>query len=116
MEHLPKTAREIVLGLKERFRPEKCEQDTDMTFHLDFSGDTGGLFTVAVKDLECTVNEGHVGESTCTISAKASDYEDIELGRVNPQMAFMMGKIKATNVMALMQFITFFRKLVKPAL
>ncbi len=116
MEHLPKTAREIVLGLKERFRPEKCEQDTDMTFHLDFSGDTGGLYTVAVKDLECTVNEGHIGESTCTISAKASDYEDIELGRVNPQMAFMMGKIKATNVMALMQFITFFRKLVKPAL
>lgn len=116
MHELPQTAKEIVLGLKERFRPEKCEADTDMTFHLDFSGDTGGLFTVAVKDLNCEVSEGHVGESTCTISAKAADYEDIELGRVNPQMAFMMGKIKATNVMALMQFITFFRKLVKPAL
>jgi putative sterol carrier protein len=114
MDNIPQTAREIVLGLKERFRPDKCEADTDMTFHLDFSGDTGGLFTVTVKDLNCTVSEGHVGESTCTISAKASDYEDIELGRTNPQMAFMMGKIKATNVMALMQFITFFRRLVRP--
>lgn len=113
MDSVPQTAREIILALPQRFRPEKCEPDTRMIFHLDLSGDTGGLFTVAVKDNICTVFEGHIEDSTCTIIATASDYEDIELGRVNPQMAFMMGKIKATNVMALMQFITYFKRLVK---
>ncbi len=34
------------------------------------------------------------GEAKCIVRAKASDYEDVELGRTNPQMAVMMGKIK----------------------
>ena len=113
MDQIPQTARDIILSLPTRVKTDKVEADVDMTFHFDFSGETGGQFTAVLKDKQCTVQEGLIGEATCVISAKASDYEDIELGRANPQMAFMMGKIKASNVMAMMQFIGYFRRLVK---
>ena len=39
------------------------------------------------------------------------DYEDLELGRGNPQMMFMMGKIKVTNLGEVMKFITYFNRI-----
>jgi putative sterol carrier protein len=107
----PNTAREIILSLEQRFRADKVEDDVNVIFHFDISGDNGGQFTVTIADDTCKVIEGLTGEAKCVITCKDSVYEDVELGRTNPQMAFMMGKIKISNIMAMMRFIESFDRL-----
>jgi len=113
MENTPQTAKEIIYSLPERFRPEKLEEGTEAILHFDISGDRGGQFTVEIKDAKCTVTDGLVGSPLGTVRASDANYEDIELGRTNAQTAFMMGKIKADNVMELMKFIGYFKRLYK---
>ena len=101
------TAKEIMLDLPNRFKAEEVASETG-TFHFQLSGDNGGDFTVTVKDGACQITEGLSGEADCVITAEASDFEDAELGRVNRQMAVMMGKIKISNLGAMLKFIGMF--------
>lgn len=101
------TAKEIVLGLPARLKTEEAAGQTG-NFQFKLEGDTGGEFTVTVADGQCTVQEGLHGEADCVISSLASDFEDAELGRVNRQMAVMMGKIKISNLGAMLKFIGMF--------
>jgi putative sterol carrier protein len=80
-------------------------------FQFQLEGETGGDFTASVANGKCTVEEGLHGEPDCVISAAASDFEDAELGRVNRQMAVMMGKIKISNLGAMLKFIGMFSDL-----
>lgn len=105
------TAKEIILSLEERFKPEEVDEDLSILFHFDISGENGGQFSVKIEDDTCTVTEGLEGEPKCLVSATDKVYEDIELGRTNAQMAFMMGKIKISNIMAMMKFINCFERL-----
>ncbi|MCD8529118.1 MAG: SCP2 sterol-binding domain-containing protein [Chitinophagales bacterium] len=105
------TASDIILSLQNRFLPEKVDEDLDIIFHFDINGDRGGQFTVHIADDACTVKEGLEGDPKCVVSCKDSVYEDIELGRTNAQMAFMMGKIKISNIMAMMKFVECFKRL-----
>lgn len=101
------TAKEIMLGLPSRFKAEEAASESGL-FHFQLTGDNGGDYTVSVKDGVCQVVEGLSGEPDCVISAEASDFEDAELGRVNKQMAVMMGKIKISNLGAMLKFIGMF--------
>jgi putative sterol carrier protein len=101
------TAKEIVLGLPSRFKADAAGGDSGV-FHFRLEGDGGGEFTVAVANGSCTASEGLEGEADCVISAAASDFEDAELGRVNKQMAVMMGKIRISNLGAMMKFLSMF--------
>ncbi len=107
----PETAKEIILSLSERFKADQVDGDLDIIFHFNISGDNGGDFTVHIEDDECKVTEGLTGEPKCVISCKDKVYEEIELGKTNAQMAFMMGKIKISNIMAMMKFIESFERL-----
>lgn len=103
------TAKEIVLGYPNRFKGDASTEDT--VFHFKLEGDGGGEFTLSIENGVCTVVEGLNGEANCIISSIASDYEDAELGRVNKQMAVMMGKIKISNLSAMLKFISLFEDL-----
>ncbi len=105
------TAKEIVYSLPSRFKSDKVDDSALHVFHLKLDGPTGGEFTVDLKDKNVIVQDGLLGTATCVITAKATDYEDLELGRGNPQMMFMMGKIKVTNLGEVMKFITYFNRL-----
>lgn len=107
----PQNARDIILSLEQRFLPEQVDEDLHIIFHFDISGDRGGQFTVEIEDDECKVEEGLSGDPKCIITCTDSVYEDVELGRTNAQMAFMMGKIKISNIMAMMKFINCFERL-----
>lgn len=102
------TAKEIVLALPARLKAEEAAGQTGV-FHFQLEGETGGEFTVSVADGQCTVTEGLSGEPDCVITALATDFEDAELGRVNRQMAVMMGKIKISNLGAMLKFIGMFK-------
>lgn len=103
------TAKEIVMGLPSRFKGDSSTEDG--LFHFKLDGEGGGEFTVNVEGGECTVEEGLSGEADCVISSSASDFEDAELGRVNRQMAVMMGKIKISNLGAMLKFLSLFEDL-----
>lgn len=111
MEKTPETAREILFSLPERLKVDKLEDGMEGLFHFRMDGE--GDFTVSLKDKVCTVTEGLVGEPTCEVKAKASDYANIELGKTNAQMAFMMGKIKISNLGEMMKFMGLFRRVRK---
>lgn len=108
MADTPSTAREMVFSLPQRLREDKVDDNALHRFHLVLDGPTGGNFTVTLKDKKVDVSEGLVDEPTCEIKAKATDFEDLELGKSNPAMMFMMGKIKVSNVGEVMKFIQYF--------
>jgi putative sterol carrier protein len=68
-----------------------------------------GDFTVTLRNKQVTVEEGLNGTPTCEVKAKASDYVDIETGKTNPQMAFMMGRSRR-NLGEGMKFMGLFAK------
>lgn len=110
MSTKPETAKEIVMSLPERAKADKLE-GVETTFHFDISGERGGQFTAVISGGECKVAEGHQGEANCVVTTSDSTYEDVELGRTNPQMAVMMGKIKISNLGEMMKFINYFERL-----
>ena len=109
MDKLPETAKEILYSLPGRLKTDKVDDSTEGVFHFKMEGE--GDFTITLKNKAVTVEEGLIGTPTCEIKAKASDYADIELGKTNPQMAFMMGKIKISNLGEMMKFMGLFKKL-----
>lgn len=106
----PTTAREIIMTLPTRFRPEKAGTET-MVIHYDITGAEGGKFTIHTEAGKCKVSEGWVGKADCLISLPDTLYADLELGRANPQTAFMSGQIQVDNLPAMMQFTKFFKRL-----
>ncbi len=111
MEQVPQSAKDIIYSLPQRLKADKVEDSALHRFHFVLDGPSGGNFTVTLKDKNVTVVDGLVDEPTCKITAKATDYEDLEHGRGNPQMMFMMGKIKVTNLGEVMKFVTYFQRI-----
>jgi len=55
------------------------------------------------------VVEGLEGTPDCVVSTSEETYLGIETGRVNPQTAFMMGKVKISNVSEMLRYVKAFR-------
>lgn len=114
MANAPQTASDIILSLPTRFRKEKAgDANYHTIIHFQLDGEGACEYTVIINGGEIELKEGLDGEAKCTIKAKASMYADIEWERENPQMAFMFGKVKASNVTELMQFTGMFRTVKK---
>lgn len=105
----PSNAREILLSLPLRVKPDKLNGHST-TFHFDISGDNGGQYTVHVKDGKCDVSEGIQGEAECTVTTDSETYRQVELGEMAPEMAVMSGKIRISNLQAMMQFSRWFKR------
>jgi putative sterol carrier protein len=110
--HIPKTVPELFASLPGRFRPERA-QDWNAVFHFDLSGDNGGQYTVRIQNGTCKVEEGLQGNADCVVKAKDKTYMDIELGKTNPNIAYMLGKVKVSSLSQMMRYIKVFRKLFK---
>jgi acyl-CoA dehydrogenase len=106
----PTIASEIVKSLEERFKPEKA-LDFQTIIHYNISGNHGGLFTIKIENGKCVVEEGLQGVAKCSISVSDKVYEDLELGKANPQTAFMNGEITVSNLSEMMNFTKLFKRL-----
>ena len=106
----PVTAKEILMGLPERLKSDKASS-VDTVFHFDIAGENGGTFTVKIQNGICEVVEGQNGEAKCLVETEASVYEDVELGKVNAQEAFMTGKIKVSDIGEMMKFGGLFKRI-----
>ena len=89
-------------------RPELADE-VGAVFQFDVSGDDGGSWVVDLREAPGQVRTGAADDADCVISVTAKDLVGIMSGQVDPQMAFMMGRIKvagnfmlATKLRALM--------------
>lgn len=110
MDIKPETAKDIIYSLPQRLKAEKAA-NANAIFQFDIEGPNGGQFTAKLENGVCTVSDGLNGTANCIIKAKDKDYEDVELGRTNAQMAVMMGKVKISNIGEMLKFIELFKRL-----
>jgi len=100
-------ASDSVKDVFERHMPEKLKGKPDVVakinsiYQFNISGPNGGQWSV-----DCTQPGGLVAAGTsagakCTVNATDADFLAIVNGKLNPQMAFMSGKLKIQGDMGL---------------
>src|SRR5690348_16582393 len=99
--------REFITSLPNQVKPEWLN-GVDTNFHFDIEGDTGGQFSVIVKDNKMEVYEGFVGDPKCTIRAKDKHFINLLKGELNPMMAVFTGKVKISNTSEVMKYAKLF--------
>jgi acyl-CoA dehydrogenase len=104
------SARDLIHALPSRLKAEKAKAGGHAArVHFIFSGVGGCELTVVMADGQCHVTDGLEGTPDCVVRAKAKDYADLELGKIDPKMAFLFGKIKVSRPAMMMTFIGLFR-------
>jgi putative sterol carrier protein len=86
--------------MPERFN-KAAAAGVNAIYQFDLTGDDGGTYHVKVADGGCDVKSGPAENPNITITMAASDYLDMINGKLNPQMAFMGGKLKIKGDMSL---------------
>ena len=71
----------------------------DATYKFNVTGDNGGVWRV-ILGADPKVEEGE-GDAQCSITVADEDFVNIVSGKLNPQMAFMSGKLKVQGDMGL---------------
>jgi len=91
---------EIFQQMPSRFNAQAA-QGVNATYQFDLTGDNGGTYHVKIANGACQVEQGAAASPNITITMAAQDYIDMINGKLNPQMAFMGGKLKIKGDMSL---------------
>ncbi len=94
------TVKETFDLMASRFRPEKAA-GVNAVIQYDISGEGGGSWYATIKDGACTVTAGPASTPNLTLTISGQDWLDMLAGKLNPQMAFMSGKLKLKGDMGL---------------
>ena len=101
-------AAESVKDVFERHMPEKLKGKPDVVakinaiYQFNISGPGGGQWSVDCTQPGGAVVGRHLGRGAkCTVNATDADFLNIVNGKLNPQMAFMSGKLKIQGDMGL---------------
>lgn len=106
----PPTVESIARSLPGRFLAEKAEGWSSV-FHYRIKGAEKPEWTVKIDHGACTVEEGHHGTPDCVVEMKEETFLAVETGKMNPQTAFLMGRVRVSNLTEMMRFIQLFRPL-----
>jgi predicted dehydrogenase/putative sterol carrier protein len=89
-------ARELTLGLAQRFRPEAAEGlDADIGLVLTDAGPTVGSFVMRFHERRCDIVEGPLPEKPAlTIRVSAETWANILLGKGRVEVAYFRGKLR----------------------
>ena len=87
------TAQEFFDGLPAQFRADRAA-GLDAAFQFVLTGHGGGTWHVVVRDGACAVEVGEHPAPTIAITASAESWLKIVAGTMDPQTAFMMGRLK----------------------
>ena len=101
---------EPVTSVKDVFEkhiPAKLQAKPDVVSKINaiyqfvISGPGGGSWAVDCTQPGGKVQSGTAANARCTVAATDQNFLDIVNGRLNPQMAFMSGKLKIQGDMGL---------------
>jgi putative sterol carrier protein len=102
------TIKEIFEGMPGAFKPEAAP-GVDAIVQFSLTGEQAADCYVTIADGTCKVDEGTHDSPAATLTMAALDYLDMLSGKLNPQMAFMQGKLKISGDMGLLlRFQSFF--------
>lgn len=96
----PKDIIEIEIAGKLKAKPEKAAT-LNAVIEFEITGANGGTWT-----LDCTkpggeVTPGSTGSARLTVTMLDTDFADMYAGALNPQKAFLTGKVKVKGDMSL---------------
>lgn len=106
---LPSSLDELFAGMPARLLADKAAGVVSR-FHFVLSGEPGGEWTISLENGQCRVEKGLTGEPKCVVRASGADYLAIERGELRPEVAFMQGKIKLTNLPEMMTLMQVFSR------
>jgi hypothetical protein len=98
---------ESVKDVFEKHMPARLQGKPDVVakinavYQFNISGPNGGQWSVDCTKPGGAVTAGQSPEAKCTVSSSDADFLNIVNGKLNPQMAFMAGKIKIQGDMGL---------------
>ena len=99
-DQTPKSFFEEKIAKKLQDKPETSKA-VNAVYEFNITGDNGGVWTVDMTKEPGTVSAGSSGSASCTVTCTANDFMNIVGGKMNPQMAFMSGKLKIKGDMGL---------------
>jgi len=88
------TLKEIFERMPATFQKEAAA-GVNGVVQFDVTGEGGGQYYAAIKDGALDVVEGVHESPSLTITVSAKDYIDISDGKLNEQLAFMTGRLRA---------------------
>jgi putative sterol carrier protein len=97
---LAETVKEYFDRMADNFNSENAAGMT-ATYQFDMTGEGGGKWFAKIENGVLTPGEGEAESPNCTITVSAGDWLDILAGKLEPQMAFMSGKLKVAGDMSL---------------
>jgi len=100
MPDTPSSCKQVFEQMPSRFKKEAA-QGLKAVYQFDLSGEGGGKWQISINNDHCDVKEGAHPSPNVTISMAANDYLDMVAGKLNPQMAFMSGKLRMSGDMSL---------------
>jgi alkylation response protein AidB-like acyl-CoA dehydrogenase len=106
-QDIPKSVDEIMETLAGRFKKEKAAGKS-MIVHFKFNSTE---YSIVINGEQLTVDRGLSGVANCLVETDDATYIGVETGKLNPQEAFMTGKIKVSDLGVMMQFGALFKKL-----
>lgn len=100
-------AAQNVKDVFDRHMPEKLRAKPDVVakinavYQFNISGPGGGQWAVDCTQPGGLITAGTAANARCTVVAKDDDFLNIVNGKMNPQMAFMSGKLKIQGDMGM---------------
>lgn len=94
----PKQIFEERIGPRLKADPAKAKA-VNAIYQFDITGEEGGTWTVDLTQPDVVSGAG--GKAQCTITMSSKDFVDIISEKLNPQMAFLQGRLKVAGDMSL---------------
>ncbi len=93
---------------RKRFSREKAE-GIDAIVQFDITGDGGGKYVMKIQNGSLSIEAGVHADPSLTVRATFQDWLDMNLGKSNPMVSIMSGKIKISGSLPLaMKFQSLF--------
>ena len=99
-DQTPKSYFEEKIAKKLVDKPETSKA-VNSIYEFNITGENGGVWTVDLTKEPGSVQAGSTGNAKCIVTCAANDFMNIVSGKMNPQMAFMSGKLKIKGDMGL---------------